>query len=177
MVKNEIQDKQKREFIKNGLLAIGVGGAAALLSKVDFVSADRRLNTVSSTSDATINGIKVGLGGGSVATNTAVGLSALAANTTGTGNTALGYQALAVNQSGTQNTAVGTYSLAASNTSGAVSNTALGFDCGQIISSGAQNVAIGAVTLKSCTTGSRNIAVGFNALYFNTVSENVAIGS
>lgn len=48
---------------------------------------------VNSDTDATIHGITVGLGAGSVATNTAVGTSVLQANTTGSNNTAVGYQA------------------------------------------------------------------------------------
>jgi hypothetical protein len=40
--------------------------------------------------------LTVGLGAGSVATNTAIGVSALAANTTGANNTSVGYQAMDV---------------------------------------------------------------------------------
>ncbi len=58
MKENNIQDKEKREFIKKGLLAIGVGGAAALLSKVDFVSAERRISSVSTSGDLAINSNK-----------------------------------------------------------------------------------------------------------------------
>jgi len=44
------------------------------------------------TGDAKVNTLTVGLGGGQVSTNTAVGKSALVANTTGDSNTAIGYQ-------------------------------------------------------------------------------------
>ena len=47
-----------------------------------------------SGADANINGLNVGLGGGLVATNTSVGTSVLATNTTGSANTGVGYQAL-----------------------------------------------------------------------------------
>ncbi len=40
--KEEIQDIEKREFIKRGLITLGVAGTAAILSKVEFVSAERR---------------------------------------------------------------------------------------------------------------------------------------
>jgi hypothetical protein len=42
------------------------------------------------TADTTVNGVTVGQGAGSVSTNTAVGASALAANTTGANNVAVG---------------------------------------------------------------------------------------
>jgi hypothetical protein len=52
------------------------------------------VGTVATTGDATINGLTVGEGAGSIATNVAVGQSALAANTTGNLNTAVGADAL-----------------------------------------------------------------------------------
>ena len=51
--------------------------------------------------DATINGITVGKGAGAVATNVAVGVSALAANTSGANNVAIGTNTLDANTSGT----------------------------------------------------------------------------
>ena len=45
---------------------------------------------VDSTADISVNGITVGKGASAVATNTAVGASALAANTSGLHNTANG---------------------------------------------------------------------------------------
>jgi hypothetical protein len=49
-----------------------------------------------------VNGVTVGRGAGSVSTNTAVGASALAANTTGIQGVAVGYQALFSNTTGMQ---------------------------------------------------------------------------
>jgi len=67
--------------------------------------------TLVSTGDATVNGIRVGEGGGNVATNTALGASTLAVNTTGANNVAVGAGALDVNTIGSQNTAVGANAL------------------------------------------------------------------
>ena len=47
---------------------------------------------IDQTSSQQIGGISVGKGGGNVSTNTAVGASALASNTTAADNTAVGYQ-------------------------------------------------------------------------------------
>ena len=57
-------------------------------------------------------------------TNTSLGTSALAANTTGTANSAIGSSALAANTTGSTNTAIGSSALAA-NTTG-YENTAVG---------------------------------------------------
>ena len=57
--------------------------------------------------DLTVNGVRVGLGGGAVSGNTALGSSALNANTTGNYNTAVGVRALDTNTTGSYNTAIG----------------------------------------------------------------------
>jgi hypothetical protein len=110
------------------------------------------------TTTGTVNNLTVGRGAGSVATNTAVGASALAANTTGNNNTALGYQALSSNTIEVNNSAVGYQSLYLNTTGGG-------------------NSALGASALASNTTGNFNIAIGFRALQFNTTaSNNTAVG-
>ena len=96
------------------------------------------------TKDALINGVTVGLGAGSVGTNTAVGSGALAANTTGSNNTANGYRALFSNTEGDNNTANG--------------REALRFN-----TEGDNNTANGYQALYSNTTGSFNTANGFSA--------------
>ena len=57
--------------------------------------------------DLTVNGIRIGLGGGAVSGNTALGASALNANTSGNYNTAVGVRALETNTTGSYNTAIG----------------------------------------------------------------------
>ena len=103
----------------------------------------------------TIQGVTVGRGAGAVATNTAVGASALAANTTGFSNTALGYYTLYSNTTGNYNIAVG-----GNNAQPALySNT-----------TGSSNTALGSSALYSNTTASYNTAVGYQAGYSNTTS-------
>ena len=77
------------------------------------------------TMDASINTLTVGKGGGNVATNTAVGLSALSVNTTGGYNTAIGSNALMQNIDGQYHTAIG-YNSGNNNTTG-LCNTFLGY--------------------------------------------------
>lgn len=109
------------------------------------------------TNDATIQGLTVGRGAGAVATNTAVGASALALNTTGSSNTAVGVSALQANTTGSNNTAVGYNSSSATTT-------------------GIDNVAVGYNSLSTNVTGSNNTAVGRRALFASTAGFNTAVG-
>jgi hypothetical protein len=125
--------------------------------------------------DALISGLTVGKGGGAVSTNTAVGASALAANTTGSNNTAFGYIALAVNQDGIENSAFG-YGALQANTSGNY-NTALGRATLYANTTASNNTAVGELALRYNTTGGSNVALGMQSLYSNTTaSYNTAVG-
>jgi hypothetical protein len=160
-----------------------IGGASAAAGS---------FTTLTATSDATINGVTVGEGAGSISTNTAVGANALDANTTGFENTAVGVNALTSNTTGIRNTAVG-YDAVASNTTGERNsgfgqntlfanttgsfNTALGYDALQQNTTASNNTAVGYQALLVNTTGADNTAVGSNALDANTTgANNTAVG-
>ena len=83
--------------------------------------------SLSSTADATIHGLTIGLGGGTNSTNTVVGNAAMPNSTSGN-NTAIGYSTLLNTTSGGSNTALGSNSLY-SNTTGTY-NTAVGVQSG-----------------------------------------------
>jgi len=142
--------------------------------------------------DLTVNGIKVGKGSGSVATNTVIGNSALNANTSGGWNVAVGSQSLSYNTTGNTNTAIGVKSLynnvsgggndsfgynsLFSNTTG-VQNSAFGQTSLYNNTTGQENTALAAYALSGNTTGNKNIGVGHGALSTNsTGSNNTAIG-
>jgi hypothetical protein len=112
-----------------------------------------------------VNGVSVGRGAGSVSTNTAVGASALATNSTGSLNTAVGWQALLDNTTASGSTAVGYRSLENSTAS---ANTAVGDRALVSNTSGANNTAVGTQALTENTTASNNTAVGYQSLYANT---------
>ena len=116
-------------------------------------------NGVISNTDANINTINVGMGGGSVFTNTVFGKYALISPNVGGKNTALGFGVLAdSNYNGQDNTAVGA--------------SVLSLD-----TSGSQNTAVGANSLYSNTSGNSNVALGFSALQNNNAGgSNTAIG-
>jgi hypothetical protein len=128
------------------------------------------------TTTGTINLLTVGRGAGAVSTNTAVGASALAANTTGNQNAAFGSFALQVNTTGTLNTAVGHVALA--NNTTASNNTAMGWYSLAFNTTGATNTALGNSALYSNTTASNNTAVGYQAGYSNTTgTQNTVFGT
>jgi sugar lactone lactonase YvrE len=126
--------------------------------------------------DALIHGVTVGRGAGDVSTNTAVGLSALAANTSGANNVANGYVALRKNTTGSSNVATGSLALY-ENTTG-INNVATGYQALYDNTDGDNNLATGYAALSNNTTGSNNVATGYIALLSNTTgSNNVATGA
>jgi hypothetical protein len=132
----------------------------------------------------TVNSVTVGRGGGAISSNTAIGTSALGANTTGNqqvcvgvsagaalttqvNNTFVGYQVGAA-ATGNRNIGVGTnvqgfYNSALYAVSGN-DNVAIGPAAGSGITSGSTNVAIGATNggnLSAGITGSCNVMIGW----------------
>ena len=149
-------------------------------------------NLLYSGTDLTVYGLTVGRGAGAVSTNTAVGASALAANTTGQFNTVFGnstgnaittsqqnsffgYQA-GFKTTGGDNTGIGSVALY-NNTSGG-QNTAVGRDALLNTTTASFNTAVGYQAGLSNTTGQPNNAFGAQALYTNTTGvQNAAFGT
>jgi hypothetical protein len=134
--------------------------------------------TLTTTNGASIQGLTVGKGNSAVGNNTAIGVSTLAVNTTGSDNTAVGNSALALNTVGATNQAFGSGALASnttgnsnnafgsraltSNTTGNA-NVAMGRDAGAANTSSTGNTGIGRLALSTVTTGSNNTGLGRNA--------------
>lgn len=128
------------------------------------------------TTTGTINLITVGRGAGAVSTNTAVGASALAANTSGSNQTAVGKSALASNTTGIENSAFGVDALT-TNTTGNY-NVAIGLGANKLNTTGSNNTSLGYLALLQNTTASNNTAVGYQSIYTNTTgAELTAIGN
>jgi len=126
--------------------------------------------------DILVNGLTIGEGAGSIATNTAIGSGALAVNTTGNENTAIGSGALAANTTGVQNNAIGRQALQA-NTTG-FGNFAAGQAALFANTTGGLNIAIGGAALNNNTTANSNIAIGaFAGGFITTGSSNISIGT
>lgn len=116
------------------------------------------------SSDVTAHTVTVGLGAGSVSSNTAVGASALSANTTGSTSVAVGYQAMSTVTTPSQSVAVGYQALQNVNNS---LNVGVGYQA--LLGSSAtgySNVGVGALTYASLTYGSYNVAVGYGAFQY-----------
>jgi trimeric autotransporter adhesin len=120
--------------------------------------------------DILVNSLTIGRGAGAIASNTAIGSSALPVNTTGTLNTAIGNFSLLTNTTGYGNTSVG-HSALAYNTTGFF-NAAIGINALLSNTTGTYNNALGTVSLYNNTTGSYNTAVGQAAGTNNTTGSN-----
>jgi len=128
--------------------------------------------TISAAQLVTFTNPPTALGAGSVATNTAYGTSALAANTSGAFNSALGRRSLISNTSGSDNTATG-QDVLYTNTTGS-NNTSVGSASLFFNTTGGSNVAVGVSALGSNTTGANNTAVGYQAGYSQVAASNYA---
>jgi trimeric autotransporter adhesin len=118
----------------------------------------------------TVGTSMISSGGGSVATNTALGNSSLAANTTGSFNDAFGSNAAASNTTGTNISAFGAFTLN-KNTTGIVNSAFGGSNTIPALynnTTGSYNCAFGTGALFSNTTSNNNTAVGYQAGYSNT---------
>jgi hypothetical protein len=126
--------------------------------------------------DAIINYLTVGLGGGNISNNVAIGNGSLLSNTgqintgignaslqnnNGNSNTAIGNQVLQFNTSGNQNTGIGSNSLQY-NTIG-INNVGIGFYSLYTNSTGNYNTGIGVFSLRNGVTGSYNTAIGYQS--------------
>jgi hypothetical protein len=144
--------------------------------------------------DVSVNGVRVGIGGGANTTNTvvgagglaagagafrcvAVGQSALAAVTSGNSNTAVGAQALVTNQTGNENVAVGSFALQLAT---ADKNIGIGHNAAANLTTGTSNIVIG-ITAPSPAVGTSNMLAlgsstnwvatnGAAATYYNTAT-------
>ena len=143
-------------------MTVVVGGSSPQITFADSTvqnTAALPLTGGSVSADITVHGLTVGLGGGSVASNTALGVNALINSTNSSyGVTGFGYSALNSNTSGNSIVAVGANAL--------LSNT-----------TGSSSVAVGHEALKLNTTASNNTAVGYQAGYTNQDgANNVFVG-
>lgn len=152
------------------------GGYAALngSSTQDFSAQNLSAFDAIFSGGISVQGITIGLGGGSSIYNTANGFQALYSNSTGYNNFANGYQALYSNTAGIYN-AANAFQALYSNTTGNY-NTASGTLACYSNSTGDFNTASGLQALYSNTTGSNNFAGGGEALYLNNGNYNIGVG-
>jgi hypothetical protein len=140
-----------RFFSTTGNLVLQNGGT--------FADAGFRLDingTARVSSDASINGLTIGRGGGNQPQNTALGAFALSANTTGDFNVSVGYSTMG-SSSSNESVSVGAFSLS---NAGGTRNVAIGTSSMRQNSTGSDNTSVGANSFGGITSGSNNIALG-----------------
>ena len=154
----------------SGAFAIGAAGTASSVAGIPFYNGD---TTSIYTHDVS--------GTDSTAThNTAYGITALDAITTGDANTAIGWSAGSALNTGTQNTIVGKGALASASSAG--SNTAIGWNAAYAVTTGTTAItAIGDGAYNSAgDTETHNMAIGVNAMAAGSLAGaefNIAIGN
>jgi hypothetical protein len=139
----------------NGRLGIGTNSPAAALDV---------------STDARINSINIGLGGGSISTNLRVGANALSANTTGTSNVTIGSNSMLNNTTGINNVVVGTEAFYTT-TTGSNNNVIVGRQAAYYCTAIVDSIAIGAAALSNALSSQRNVAIGRQSM-INSVSGN-----
>ena len=163
-------------FRGDGSQLTGISAGFPYTGSAEITGSLTVTGSISTDTDATINSLTVGKGGGNLETNMAVGYNALASNTGGNFNVAIGYDALASSVEGDDNVAVG-YNALSSSLASSGRNTAIGRGALQSNVYGTRNTAVGNASLFSNTSGVFNTAVGNTALVSNTAgNENIAIG-
>jgi len=155
--------------------------------RLDVNGTARVQGALTTTADATINGLNIGRDGGNIASNTRVGSAALASNTLGTENTASGLNSLFNTTTGLSNTAFGSSALV-SNVGGndnsgfgvrslanilstSSANVGMGFSAGRFISDGVttltlanNSVFIGVNTRALADNQTNQIVIGHTAI-------------
>jgi len=178
------------EVVGDGTTAVGHGAGVYQQSDVNneatgnslfgFVAGEHNVTGTNNTYLGYQSG--KGASGGSNSNNTGIGKDSLKAITTGNENTVIGHRALGTATTATFNVAIGGDAMFAVPASQAVSGVvAVGLEAlkgGGSTTTGVDNtVAIGRESLKSLSTGAKNIAVGYQAgLAIASSSNNIAIG-
>ena len=144
-----------------GAFTIGATGTASSLAGIPFYNGDTTsiyTHDVSGTDSTAQN-------------NTAYGLTALDAITTGDDNVAIGYGALSALTTGSDNVAIGSFALDA--TQSADFNTAIGYQAGTAVTSGGGNVFIGYNAGEDWTEGGDSVLIGYRAGANITTGNNI----
>jgi hypothetical protein len=150
--------------------------------RLDVNGTARVQGVLTTTADAVVNGVNIGIGAGAITTNTRIGASALRSNTTGASNTAIGFSSLFANTTGASNTAIGRNTLVA-NISGS-NNTAIGHNSLVNLSSGSGNTALGSLSGRFIADGTTDLTTSENSVFIggnsrpnaNSETNQIAIG-
>jgi hypothetical protein len=166
-------------FATTASFALNAGGSGFPFSGDASITGSLRVSgsgiTTVIESDATIQGVRVGRGGGGNSLNVVLGALTLTNNTTGESNTAVGSAALRDNTTGNSNTGIGRNVLLANQTGNA--NTAIAHGALQVLVNGSNNVAVGRGAGNAIVTGSNNTIIGAFTSGETNLSSTVIIGA
>ena len=111
--------------------------------------------------------------------NIAIGYGAAGAMTTGSDNIAIGSNALDAEDTGTQNIAIGYNALTAQNFDSDGNNICIGYKAGESITSGRWNIGIGTESIDGFDSEHSNLGIGYRALGGSIAGGeyNIAIGN
>jgi hypothetical protein len=158
----------------SGAITIAASGSVSAATPTALGTVYGSMTTSGGTPYLTALGYNAGLNN-TGAQNTAVGVSALQANTSGIQNTAFGYVALSANTTGAQNVAIGSNALGANTV--ATDNVAIGHDAAKGQVNGGLNVALGTKALEINSNGDNNVAIGYQAVKNSTSGRrNICLG-
>jgi hypothetical protein len=142
-------------------------GSYATTGSNSFNGSQIITGSLTSSADIRVNSMTIGLGGGNIAANLAIGSASLQSNTTGGGNVAIGNATLQSNVGGASSVAIGSSALRFFSTAGAANNIAIGGNTllllgvsGSAIAAIQQNTIVGGSTGQGLTVGARNTIVG-----------------
>lgn len=148
---------------------VGINTTTDAGYKLDVNGTARVSGVLTTTADAVVNGVNIGLGGGAIVSNTRVGLNAGLNNTTGADNAAFGRLAMLSNTTGLRNSAVGSRALQ-NNTTGGL-NISFGYNAGSLIADditpntiASNSVFLGANTKPLANSQTNQIVIGYDAI-------------
>jgi hypothetical protein len=165
-------------------LGVGANNTVLTADSAEATGLKWATPTASSTfaTDISVNGLTVGKGTASVATNTTLGVDGLLAVTTGSKNTAIGHSAGKAITTAVSNVLVGTDAGKALTTGG--NNTIIGEGAGILLTNGNSNVVVGHDLLNSAVTGvfgntvlGEGCAISMTSGYYNVVIGQTALES
>lgn len=167
-----IQDKQESGAGDDLTISAGSGNTSGAGGNITITPGAQAVT--GGPGKVVIDTLTVGRGKSGVATNTAVGVSALNAVTSGSNNTAIGNSTGTLITTASNNTCLG--SLAGQSVTSS-NNTLIGSSSGSNMTTGDSNTGVGRNTLTQCSTGFGHTAIGCDAgSGISTSNNNTMIG-
>jgi len=142
-------------------------GSYATTGSNQFNGDQNITGSLTASADIRVNLLTIGKGGGSIATNIAIGSASLQSNTTGNTSVAIGQNTLKAITTAANNIAIGSgvlQSLTSATAAQVTQNVVIGGSAGSAMIIGARNTIIGASAFISANNTERNTGIGRGVL-------------